>query len=184
MKGIYIFLIVFLFVNNAIIGSAQNNTDSLTLLSSAQKSYSLYKQKANFIKRQMDTNDSLYLYGEYLYLSNSAKFKKAKSAFKSLKKNYKAEILPYKRQLKSRDKKQSAKARRMLHLIKMRFNENGTAAANAANQASREMVRAQKIMTRAKEKNAQLLPRFNKFQEQVLSWKKIIYDFEASFNEN
>jgi hypothetical protein len=130
----------------------------------------------------MNTNDSLYSYGEYLYLTNSSAFKKAKAAFKSLKKNYKAEILPYKRQSKSRDSKQAAQARRMIQLIKTRFNENGRAAARAANNASREMQRAQKIMVRAKEKNAQLLPRFEQFQKQVSIWEKIIQDYKASFN--
>lgn len=144
----------------------------------AQKSFDNYKEKALVYDKQMRSIDSIYQAGLDLYETSENTFTRAKKAFKSMEINYKAQILPYKKKSKSKDRKEVSEARRMLQIIKDRFQANGKETAKVANDASRDMLRAEKIMERAEARSELLIPRYKKILDEMDIWEKILLDME------
>ena len=144
----------------------------------AQKNFDSYKKTALIFDKQLNAIDSTYQAASQQYESSLNTFKKAKRAFKYLESNYKAELLPYQKKAKSKNRKEAMEARRMLQIIKTRFQDNGTKTAKIANDASREMLRAQKIMDRAVSRSELIIPRLKKTLEQIDKWEQILLQLE------
>jgi hypothetical protein len=144
----------------------------------AQKSYDNYKEKALVFDQQMHSIDSIYKAGLHLYETSENTFRRAKKAFKSMEINYKAQILPYQKKSTSKDRKEVSEARRMLQIIKTRFQANGRKTAEVANDASRNMLRAEKIMERAEARSELLIPRYKKILDEMDVWEKILLEME------
>ncbi|MBN2237240.1 MAG: hypothetical protein JW729_06745 [Bacteroidales bacterium] len=175
---IFIGLISLLFVET----SYSQAVDSITQLqiNKTQAFLEVYQSKFDAYLIEMHSIDSLYRHGDSLYTANLEIYNRAKNAFKSLKTNYKAQLLPYQKLSKSKNRKEALEARNMMQLIKIRFQDNGKEAANTANFATREMDRAQKMMNRAKQKRDLLLPRFNQTLDQLELYEVKLKDLKES----
>lgn len=179
MKLIFsIILLHILFSSNDLKAQNTSISDSIHLIN-AENKFASYEEKAFAFREQLTSIDSTYKAAEVLFNENEEKYKRAKNAFKSLEVNYKAQLLPYKKEAKSRDRIKASEAKKMIVLIKLRFQENGKEAANFANNANREMIRAQKIMERAKSRAEHLIPRLDKTLIEMDKWATIIAELKA-----
>lgn len=172
-RVLFLFALVgFILIGKTNAQSAQTNTSEPLKIAQAQ--YNKYLAQATGIKMQLAKLDSLYAAENKNYQSNQNLYKKAKAAFKSLKLNYKSELAPYEKLSKSQNKKQAAEARKSIEMIKTRFRANGVQAAEAANQASREMVRAERSMQKTSEKQKQIIAQENATLIELKKWEQIL----------
>jgi|GEM_PF-6258076 len=163
-------LVIYFILCLLFIPTAKAQTEQI-FIDRANKNCTIYKQKVDVYEEQLKEIDSTYKVAEQLYWHNKLTYKKAKNAFKSLKINYKAELLPFQQMTKSKDRKEAAFARQMIQTIKKRFEQNGREAAQVANMASREMVRAQKIMNRANDRRKSIFPRYKENLKELSKWE-------------
>lgn len=176
MKRFY-FILIFSFLFIGLSVNAQDTTEfSSVQLLRAQNNFNTSRNRTQNLIQQLNSTDSTYKSGNELYRNSLKDYRKSKSAFKSLVANYKKQTAPYRSQLNSKDREKSTEARAMLKTIKDRYQDNGNAAADRANMASSEMVKAAKIMKRAKIKRRLILSRLNKSMEQVNKWGLILYE--------
>lgn len=178
---VFSILISFLLISSQGVKAQIDSVEYQTKKNAVQKQVESYKEKALIFYQQLASIDSIYQAGLELFKNNQNTFKKAKRAFKSLEINYKAQILPYQKITKSKDRKEASEARRMLQIIKTRFQDNGVQTAQVANDASREMVRAERIMERAKARSEILIPRYKKILDEMDRWEKILLEIEKEY---
>lgn len=179
MKSIYALVFLSILISSIDIKAQNTNTRDSILLISAKENFENYKVKAYTYREQLRSLDSSYKAGEALHAESEENYQRAKKAFKSLEINYKAQLLPYKKDARSRDRAKSAEARKTISLIKSRFQENGKEAAQYANDANREMTRALKIMERAKARADLIIPRLDKTLIEMDKWSALITELEG-----
>ncbi|HAG15720.1 MAG TPA: hypothetical protein DCG69_04235 [Bacteroidales bacterium] len=173
LRVLFLFALVgFILIGKTTAQSIQTNTSEP--LKIAQSYYNKYLAQAADFKMQLAKLDSLYAVENRNYQSNLNLYKKAKSAFKSLKLNYKSELAPHEKLSKSQNKKQATDARKSIEMIKTRFRANGVQAAEAANQASREMVRTERSMQKTSDKQKQIIAQENATLIELKKWEQIL----------
>jgi len=171
------YLLIFSFLFIGLATNAQSNEDyTPPQLKRAQDNFNVSRIRVQTLIEQLHSIDTLYKYGYTLYKSSLKDFRKSRSAFKKLESNYLSQIRPYKRPANAKDKNERDEAREMVRIIKARFQENGENTADRGNFASKEMVRAAKIMKRAKIRRRAILPRLNKEMEKVNKWGLVLYE--------
>lgn len=175
----YSLLISLLFFSTQGIIAQIDSTEYYARKELAQKNFKNYQEKALLFEKQLNSIDSIYKAGHSLFETSETTFIRAKKAFKSMEINYKAQVLPYKKKAKSRDRKEATEARRKLQIIKARFQENGKETAQVANDASREMHRAEKMMERAQARIDLLIPRYKKIREEMEHWQNVLKEMET-----
>ena len=178
---VFSFLISFLLISSQGLKAQIDSVAYQARKAAVQKQFENYQDRALVFDQQLASIDSMYQAGLQLFEKNQNTFKRAKNAFKSLEINYKAQILPYQRKIKSKDRKEAAEARRMLQIIKTRFQDNGVKTAKVANDASREIVRAERIMERAKARSELLIPRYKKILDEMDRWEKILLEMQEEY---
>lgn len=171
----FYFIIVFLFLGLITYAQDSHNTFSVQL-QRAQNNFVTSRMRAQALRQQLNSIDSLYKTGDSLYRKSLKDYRQSKNAFKSLKSEYKNQMQPLLKQANSKNKEKNLQARERMKVLKVKYQGKGNRAANEANMASAEMVRAKKMMQRSKMKRRLILPRLNKSEEQVHKWGLVLYE--------
>jgi len=103
-------------------------------------------------KMQIEAADSLYVAGEKLQVDSKIMKGEGRDEEKAVEKKYKVDSKPYKKAMKSKDRKEASQARTDLKVITTKYKTDLKAAQNKVKVAERNIVNSGRMMDKADKK--------------------------------
>lgn len=181
MKNLYLFttkllLIIFIIFSGLTTMAQTEMTREEMALKRAEDKVEINRVKLVTIKRQIETEDSLFVAGEKLDDAGKIRRVDARDKVKAIEKKYKSDSKPFNKAAKSKDRAEVAEARVELRKITATYKADLRAAQNEIKAGDKDMSNAFRIMDKA-DKKLDLL------SKKLKTYENAYEDAEKALNE-